>query len=98
MAKPLSLRLMNDSKSTGEGRWDWSVWVEGADHQLDRIKYVRYVLHHTFIEPIRIVRDRASKFQLRSSGWGEFSIVAQLSLLDGTSEELERWLRLDGGD
>jgi hypothetical protein len=54
------------------------------------------MLHPTFPKPVRVVRDRASRFKLESSGWGEFSLTAQLVLANGKTESLERWLRLEG--
>lgn len=92
----LTLRLLNDSEPIQDGRWRWSVWVEGLDAELDQVKSVRYALHPTFPEPVRTITDRSSKFQLKSSGWGEFSIVAQLTFVDGGSDLLERWIRLEG--
>ena len=96
MPNTLTLRLLNDSAPIDEGRWKWSVWLEGPDAELDQVKEVRYMLHPTFPKPIRVITDRASKFKLESSGWGEFSIAAQLVLANGKTESLERWLRLEG--
>ena len=96
MAQPMTLRLMNDSEPINDSRWRWSVWVEGPASELDRVKAVRYTLHPTFPDPVRIVTDRSSKFRLESSGWGEFSIMAQLTLTDDRVESLERWIRLQG--
>ena len=92
----LKLRLLNDSKPIDSGLWEWSVWVDGPGEELDRVKEVRYTLHPTFPNPVRTVTDRQSNFRLQSSGWGEFSILAQLMVSDGSAESLERWLRLEG--
>jgi len=92
----MTLRLMNDSKPIKDSRWRWAVWVEGPAQELDQVKVVRYTLHPTFPDPVRTVTDRGSKFRLESSGWGEFSIMAHLTLTDDRVESLERWIRLQG--
>jgi transcription initiation factor IIF auxiliary subunit len=50
---------------------------------------VTYILHPTFPEPIRTVADRASKFQLRCSGWGIFRIPVTVRLKNGQTITLQ---------
>src|SRR6516225_7467995 len=57
-----------------DGRWDWSVWIDGPDVELDQVESVRWVLDPTFREPIVRVEQRQSKFRLDSSGLGEIEI------------------------
>ena len=73
--------------------WKWSLWIEGSDDDLDQIQSVTYTLHPTFPEPIRTVTDRASKFQLRRSGWGIFLIPVQVRLKNGRTVKLEHQLQ-----
>lgn len=78
-----------------DDRWRWRVWIDASSEELDRIQMVRYELHPTFPKPVRIVRDRSSKFSLASSGWGEFLLHASIRFK--TSEDdlrLAHWLRL----
>lgn len=75
--------VAQNQKYEGEQWWKWSLWIEGSDEDLDRIKSVTYTLHPTFPEPIRTVTDRASKFQLRCSGWGIFKIPVEVRLKNG---------------
>ena len=96
MPSSLNLRLLNDSRPMDGGRWNWSVWIDGSATDLEQVTQVRYTLHPTFPNPIRVVTDRDSRFKLTTSGWGEFSILAQLTFADGRTETLERWLRLEG--
>jgi hypothetical protein len=96
MANDSRFRLQNDSKRIGEALWTWSVWIEGPDDELDQIRSVRYTLHPTFPNPVRLVTDRATKFRMESSGWGEFTISARLVLLTGDVVRLERWIVLAG--
>jgi transcription initiation factor IIF auxiliary subunit len=35
-------------------------------------KEVTYTLDPTFVDPVRTVRDRRSKFRLKTQGWGVF--------------------------
>ena len=90
------LRLQSGSRRVGEEWWEWWIYLEGPDELLDRVASVRYTLHPTFPEPVQPVSDRATKFRLDSSGWGEFAIAAKVSLKDGTERVLEHWLALAG--
>ena len=96
MAIPIdtNLRLQNDSQLRGEGWWEWSVWVEGPPEELELLELVTYRLHPTFPQPVQQVRDAATRFRLRSAGWGEFAIVADARFKDGHTVRLERWLKL----
>lgn len=89
----VNLIVAQSQKYEGDQRWRWSLWIEGADEDLDRIQSVTYTLHPTFPEPIRTVTDRASKFQLRCSGWGIFRIAVTVRLKNGETIELEHHLQ-----
>lgn len=92
MKRRAGMRLLNDSELKSDDWWSWSVWLDGPDEQLDQVEAVRYVLHPTFPKPVRKVKDRASRFKLESSGWGEFSIAADVQMKNGERVSLERWL------
>ena len=85
--------VAQNQKYEGDQTWKWSLWIEGADQDLDRIESVTYRLHSTFVEPIRTVTDRASKFQLRCSGWGVFLIPVEIRLTDGKTIQLVHQLQ-----
>jgi hypothetical protein len=91
-----TLRLENDSEKRGEGWWKWSVWVEGSPEDVATVQSVTYRLHPTFPNPVVTVADASTKFKLSLSGWGEFAISADVTLNDGHTTRLERWLELDG--
>jgi hypothetical protein len=76
-------------------RWDWAIWVDGTESELGEIEAVEYTLHPTFPEPVRLVRNRADKFRLEDSAWGEFEINAHALMKDGNSEHLKHWLHLE---
>ena len=57
---------------------------------------MEYTLHPTFVPPTHRVRNRATKFRLDASGWGEFMINATVEQGSGERVSLRHWLRLDG--
>ncbi len=79
----------------GDDYWDWSVWIESDDpKKLDMIFSVTYHLHNTFYNPVRVVKDKASKFKLETSGWGTFRIYILINLKDKSVVELSHDLVL----
>jgi hypothetical protein len=88
------IKIKNSSTWRGKDRWSWSLWIEGESQYLDEIDRVEYVLHPTFPEPVRVVRDRASSFQLESKGWGEFMVHAKVITKQGQTIGLNHWLKL----
>ncbi len=81
-----------------DGRWDWSVWIDGSEVELDQVESVEWVLHPTFPRPVVLVKERQSKFRLDSSGWGDFEINAHVTTKDGHQQHLRHWLRLPESD
>lgn len=89
-----TLRLVNDSQPHSEGWWTWSVWVEGSPEDLADVQSVTYRLHPTFPSPVVHVTEASTNFRFSSAGWGEFRIAANVTLKDGRTVRLERWLDL----
>lgn len=89
---PLSIR--QDSAYAGGDRWRWSVWLEGPPEELNSIDHVTYILHPTFHEPVREIRDRSTKFRLDTSGWGTFTIHAKVAYNDNREASLQHDLVL----
>lgn len=89
----MNLFVAQSQKYEGDQWWRWSLWIDGPAEDLDRIQSVTYTLHPTFPEPIRTVTDRASKFQLRCSGWGVFRIPVKVRLKSGETLELAHQLQ-----
>lgn len=80
------------------GRYDWYNWkvfVDEEDEILDKIDYVEYLLHQTFPNRRRVIKDRESKFALESSGWGQFYIVITIGFKDGNKTEQRYFLSFD---
>lgn len=86
--------ICQDESYLGNGRWGWSVWIEGPPEELDALDSVVYVLHPTYQDPVRTVKDRSTKFRLRTSGWGTFTIHAKAIRKDGGETLLEHDLVL----
>lgn len=76
-------------------RWfRWKIFVDASPEELESIKEVKYTLHPTFPQPVQIQKDKSGKFALESSGWGEFTIRADIHFQDGRSEIFTHWLNL----
>ena len=88
----LRVRLKSEATPITEDWWSWKVWVDGTDEALDQIESVKYLLHPTFPDPIRVVEDRQSKFELSERGWVEFAITAHVSTKVGETISLEHWI------
>jgi len=92
------IKLDNYAKKTrkrkGLERFKWKVFVDEDKETLEKIDYVEYLLHPTFPNPRRIVSNRESRFALRSSGWGQFTVRARVHFKDGTIEAAQHFLDL----
>jgi transcription initiation factor IIF auxiliary subunit len=91
---PGELTVQQWEKYEGEDWWTWAVWIEGPNEVLDGINLVEWTLHPTFSNPVRKIRDRASKFRLETGGWGVFQILARVQLKDGEEVKLRHYLTL----
>jgi transcription initiation factor IIF auxiliary subunit len=87
----MSLSIRQDANYVDRDYWKWSVWLEGPSNELDEVDHVMYVLHSTYIKPVREIHDRASNFRLDTSGWGTFTIRAKVVSKAGREE----WLKHD---
>jgi len=90
----MPLTIVQDCEYMDDDWWEWSVWIEGTEQELDDIKSVEYTLHPTFPNPVRRIEDRASKFRLKTAGWGGFTIYARVLHNDGSTTPLEHELVL----
>lgn len=90
----LELKQSSEHKATQE--WKWSVWLAGTQAELASVERVVYHLHPTFPDPIRTVTDRKTRFRLDETGWGEFEIVAHVTVNRGAPVTLKAWLKFGG--
>lgn len=91
----MAIRIEQGFEYQGEDWWKWWIWVEGPAEELDQINCVTYILHPTFPNPVREVKDRATKFRLETSGWGVFLIRAKIKHRNGKETVLTHQLRLE---
>src|SRR5437899_101742 len=92
------LSASNTSRFVGNGRWDWTVFLQASPPVLGRIKCVEYTLHPTFPNPVRRVCTRggnAQPFALSSNGWGTFTIGIKAYFADGKTQALQYDLVFD---
>ena len=90
----MSLKVAQDSAYQGDDWWKWSIWIDGSNRELDQVKEVSYTLHPTFPNPVRTIADRSSKFRLKTSGWGVFTIRAKVTKKNGEEVKLKHQLEL----
>jgi len=88
------MKIAQDSRYRGNDWWDWSVWIEGTSSELDQIDEVTWRLHPTFSPSKVTKRDRTTGFRLDTSGWGTFTIRADLKLTNRSSQTLKHELEL----
>jgi transcription initiation factor IIF auxiliary subunit len=84
----MTLKIAQDFEYQEKDWWKWRVWIDGPEEELDEIDYVVYRLHSTFPDPVRTIRDRKSKFELSTAGWGVFTIYANVKFKAGNDLKL----------
>jgi pYEATS domain-containing protein involved in immunity/TIR domain-containing protein len=89
------IEMQQSSEYLGHNLWKWSVWIAAPEAVMDEIEYVEYKLHSSFPEPIQRRTDRDDQFRLRSSGWGEFNINAEIKPKNGRAFTKRHWLSLE---
>lgn len=94
MSIKLSNRARPDKTIGDRPYYEWEVFVDEPDSTLDKIDHIVYFLHPTFPNPVRTVSNRESRFALRTKGWGEFQINAQVVFKDKEVDRAEYHLDL----
>jgi galactokinase len=90
----LTLKIAQDSNQTRPDYWKWSAWIDGAEEELDAIEQVTWLLHPTFVDPVRTSTSRSTNFRLETAGWGEFQLKTKVKLKAGNVQDLTHWVRL----
>ena len=75
--------------------YEWSLEIDEAKAILEKVDFVRYLLHPTFPQPERIIRDRKSNFRLDSIGWGIFTVTIEVHFVDGSVARTNHDLTFD---
>ena len=90
-----NLKLKNSWNYKGKDWWDWEAFLDDqGSGELSNVEYVEYILHPTFPEPVRKIRDKKNGFRLKTGGWGVFSLKAFVHTKDGKKYKLEHFLTL----
>jgi transcription initiation factor IIF auxiliary subunit len=72
-----------------------SIWIEGAEADLDQIDRIDYLLHPTFQRQIRTSKNRSIKFGITIWTWGVFNIHITIHVKDGSTSEMDYFLNYD---
>lgn len=91
----MSISVKQSASYTGDGRWNWAIWLTGSAAELETIEQVTYTLHPSFPNPVRVIRARRGGFRLQSNGWGEFKIYIDILFKNGTHTQLSHDLKLN---
>ena len=91
----MAIKIEQGYNYQGEDYWNWWIWINGSEEELDQIDSVTYILHPTFPNPVRDVKNRSTKFLLQTSGWGVFLIRAKVKYKNGKEIPLTHNLRLE---
>jgi len=91
----MTLQLGNHWHYEGQERWSWEAFLDdGGSGDLGNVDHVEYVLHPTFPDPVRTVKDPAGGFSLKTAGWGSFELKAFVYKTDGQKELLTHQVKL----
>lgn len=92
----MGLRIRNTWKYKGEDWWDWSAFIEDdGSGELSKVLEVEYILHPTFHDPIRKIKDVNTKFRMETEGWGTFMLKAIVHYKDGRQQTLAHHIMLE---
>lgn len=92
-----NIQMDNTAVRLDSGKYEWKLFLDADPSVKDQIKYVEYVLHPTFPNPVRRC-DRSNDFVLEATGWGEFDISATVVFENGEKQYLKHHLRLQERD
>ena len=92
----MSLRLRNTWNYKGNDWWEWEAFLDDeGSGELSNVKFVEYVLHETFPNPIRRIDSPKGGFRLETAGWGTFDLIAFVHYKDGKKVRLKHEIQLE---
>ena len=92
----MSLRLRNTWNYKGDDWWEWEAFLDDdGSGDLSNVKFVEYVLHETFSDPIRRIDSSRGNFRLKTAGWGTFDLIAFVHYNDGKKVRLKHEIQLE---
>lgn len=69
------------------------IYLEASAEELDNVQLVKYTLHESFVDPIRVSENRSANFEIKIWTYGYFDINALLFKSDGTTEGVPGYVR-----
>lgn len=75
--------FQTEATPTDKDWYEWKVRLAGPAAQLKEVEAVEYILHPTFPDRIRRMRNRNKQFELVEVGWGDFDIHVNVYLKNG---------------
>ena len=88
----MDIHLHNSWDYKKDDWWEWSAYLTGPD--LPEVDRVEYILHKTFKNPVRVIKEPADGFRLDTEGWGTFELKAIVHLKDGNRQLLTHEVEL----
>ncbi len=76
-----SWRYPQKDREFGRPMYAFNAIIQGRDEVLDRIEYVRYILHNSYPNPIQTSTDRIVRFKLKELAYGESNLRAEVKIV-----------------
>jgi len=93
------LKFQNWSRRRkGSNYWNWGIYVVASEEALAGIRSVVYTLHPSFPNNIRAVHrkgDGKYPFELKTAGWGTFTIRVRVFFKDSSFQEFDHHLKFE---
>ncbi|MNC03090.1 hypothetical protein D3C75_504860 [compost metagenome] len=77
-----SWRYPQKDKEFGRRMYAFNAIIQGQDDVLDRVEYVKYLLHRSYPNPIQTTTDRVERFKLKELAYGETELRAEVKIKD----------------
>jgi len=90
----MNVTIAQDHEYAGNDYWNWRAWIDGEPGDLEEIEKVKWFLHPSFPRSVVVSRIRRTGFRLKASGWGTFTLRAEVHCIDGTVQTLRQPLKL----
>jgi hypothetical protein len=84
--------------------WNWDIFLISDEETLRNIDHTEYILHPTFDDPIKTVKNvlggpvlsQEKPFVFRAQGWGTFTVKVNVYSKNGAVTRLQYPLRFNG--
>jgi hypothetical protein len=67
----------------GYDTYAWCIYLDVDRDELNNVQEVEYILHPSFPNPVRVIRNAKHCFALESEGWGGFVLHTRIILNNG---------------